>query len=158
MRFLGVGLIGFGCTGSNLSGSWDGSVVCGDEQDYTIEAAINPSDESFVYKGGMLFQYIETLFISGDEVGFTVNFLYDFTVTQPIREGAQDVYFNVTWNEVGCELDYPESEDERGTDVCEQQGIDLSVLGEDIGDVVMRFDGSNRLTMDDNFCEGYIER
>ena len=59
---------------------------------------------------------------------------------------------------MGCERDYPEDEDETGKDVCEQEGIDLSILGEDVGNVIWRFDGGKRLTIDDSSCEGYVER
>ena len=148
------------CTpSSDLSGSYVGSAVCGDEdEEYNIELALNATQDDFIYSGGMLFQYKEVLFISGDEVDFTVNFLYDLTATQPVRTGAQDVYFDVTWEEVGCERDYPESEDERGVDICEQEGIDLSILGDSVGSVIWRFDGNKRLSIDDESCEGYVER
>ena len=148
------------CTpSSDLSGSYVGSAVCGEEdEEYNIELALNATKDDFVYSGGMLFQYEEVLFISGDEVGFTANFLYDLTATQPVRTGAQDVYFDVTWEEVGCERDYPEAEDERGVDVCEQEGIDLSILGDAVGSVIWRFDGNKRLSIDDESCEGYVER
>ena len=143
---------------TDLSGSYVGSAVCGDEEEYNVELALNATKDDFIYSGGMLFQYTEVLFITGDEVDFTANFLYDVVATQPVRSGAQDVYFEVTWEDVGCERDYPEAEDERGVDVCEQEGIDLSILGDAVGDVIWRFDGGNRLSIADESCEGFVER
>ena len=144
---------------SDLSGSYIGSAVCGEEDDeYNIELALNATETDFVYSGGLLFQYTEVLFVSGDEVDFTANFLYDISATQPVRAGAQDIYFDVTWEEVGCERDYPEAEDERGVDVCEQEGIDLSILGDAVGSVIWRFDGNKRLSISDESCEGFVER
>ncbi|MEC8379022.1 MAG: hypothetical protein VXZ96_01795 [Myxococcota bacterium] len=148
------------CTpSSDLSGSYIGSAVCGEEEEeYNIELALNATESSFVYSGGLLFQYTEVLFISGDEVDFTANFLYDISATQPVRNGAQDIYFDVTWEEVGCERDYPEAEDERGIDVCEEEGIDLSILGDTVGSVIWRYDGNKRLSIEDESCQGFVER
>ena len=162
MRFV-LALILFpllvvGCSPvSDLSGSYAGEVECGEDV-YDVELALNVTENNFVYSGGLLFQYTETLFMSGDEVELTANFLYDIQATQPVRAGAQDIYFNVTWEDIGCERAYPDENNEIGRDVCEQEGIDLSILGDEVGDVIWRFDGGKRLSIDDDSCEGSVER
>ena len=133
-----------------LDGVWSGDMVCGG-RDFASEMQIAETS-SFEYAGEMLLKYSQE---ETDGV-FYANFLYAFTVVQPLAAGAQNLLFNMQWTDLGCKTVLEDGEEELGG--CQAHGIDTTDLDSRIGDVPMRFDGRNRLSLDDGNCTGILRR
>jgi hypothetical protein len=140
-----------GCTEfDHLDGQWGGDMVCGG-RDFTSEMQVSQTS-SFEYAGEMLLKYTE----EESDGNFYANFLYSFTVVQPLAAGAQDLLFNMKWADLGCKTVSENGEETLGG--CQAHGIDTTDLESRIGDVPMRFDGRNRLSLDDGNCTGILRR
>ena len=145
--------IGSGCytmEKDNLAGTWTGEFQCSD-RDYTVQMLIKESNERYVYDGQVLMQYEES--ISSFET-FQAEFLYSFSLVQPLAAGAQDLIFEMTWDDIGCATIYGNGNNESGG--CSNHGIDTSDLKNNVGDVEMRFNGKSRLVIDDDYCIGAL--
>ena len=106
----------------------------------------------YVYNGQVIMQYEEA--ISSYET-FQAQFLYSFSVVQPMAAGAQDLIFEMTWDDIGCATILGNGDSNAGG--CSNHGIDTSDLNKDVGDVEMR--GSmefSRLVIDDDYCVGAL--
>ena len=144
-----------GCVGSekdNLAGDWIGEFQCSD-RDYTVEMRIKESGERYVYKGQVIMQYEEL--VSSFET-FQAQFLYSFSLVQPLAAGAQDLIFEMTWDDIGCSTIYGNGDVEGGG--CATHGIDTNDLHTEVGDIEMRFNGISRLVIDDDYCVGALYR
>ena len=74
---------------------------------------------------------------------------------QPQTSGGQDVYLDMTWDKVYCEVEYDDGREEEGG--CQNiGGLDTSSKGDKVGYVEMRYSGSDRLSIDDDNCEGTL--
>ena len=145
--------LGSGCLTTdkdNLGGTWNGEFQCSD-RDYTVQMLVKESNERYVYKGQVIMQYEEV--ISSFET-FQAQFLYSFSLVQPVAAGAQDLIFEMTWDDIGCATVLGNGDSEAGG--CSNHGIDTNDLNTDVGDVEMRFNGISRLVIDDDYCVGAL--
>jgi hypothetical protein len=144
--------LAMGCRDS-LEGTWEGDFEC-QGVDYDIEAVFNEG-ATFEYSGEMVFAYDEQTTFSGDDVVFSAQLEYDFSTEQTKILGGQDIYLDMTWTKLYCEIEYPDGEVVEGG--CKNVGgIDDSDKGEPVGMVPMRFSGYDRLTIDDDNCKGTL--
>jgi hypothetical protein len=134
----------------NLAGNWNGEFQCSD-RDYTVQMLIKENTERYVYKGQVIMQYEEL--ISSYET-FQAQFLYSFSLVQPIAAGAQDLIFEMTWDDIGCATVLGNGDSEPGG--CSNHGINTNDLKTNVGDVEMRFNGISRLVIDDDYCVGAL--
>ena len=156
-RFMlvSVSLLAVGCRDS-LEGTWEGDFEC-QGVDYEIAAVFNEG-AVFEYSGEMVFAYEEDKIFSGDDVLFRAQLEYDFSTEQTKVAGGQDIYLDMTWTKLYCEIEYPDGEIVEGG--CKNVGgIDDSDKGEPVGLVQMRYSGYDRLSIDDDNCSGtlYLE-
>jgi len=132
-----------------LEGEWTGDVTC-KEREYVLDAALIEG-QSYQYTGQLLFRYTKEV---ADGV-FYANILYDFQANQPYIAGAQDiVFYNVTWSDLGCKTIYDDGSELAGG--CQSNGLNTSDFEEEIGDITMKYNGIDRLVIDDNNCRGAI--
>ena len=134
----------------NLANHWEGEFQCSD-RDYTVTMLIKESNDRYVYNGQVIMQYEEA--ISSYET-FQAQFLYSFSLVQPMAAGAQDLIFEMTWDDIGCATILGNGDSNAGG--CSNHGIDTSDLNTDVGDVEMRFNGISRLVIDDDYCVGAL--
>ena len=87
---------------------------------------------------------------------FQANFLYSFDVVQPQGAGGQDVLFEMTWDDIGCQTIFGNGETESGG--CSEHGINTEEIDQSVGDVWMRFNGKHTLEVNDDHCVGYLDR
>ena len=152
--FIFAALFSSGCAEyDTLSGSWGGDLSCGNRP-YAVQMSIqHVGREHFVYTGKMLMSYEAEL--TNFET-FQANFLYSFDVVQPLAAGGQDVLFEMTWDDIGCQSIYGNGEIEAGG--CADHGINTDELYNSVGDIWMRFNGVGRLQVNDEHCVGDIFR
>ena len=62
----------------------------------------------------------------------------------------------MVWDDIGCQSIFGNGEVESGG--CAEQGINTDELENPVGDVSMRFNGVNRLQVNDDHCVGDIFR
>ena len=145
-------LMAVGCRDS-LEGSWAGDFEC-QGVDYDVSAVFNEG-ATFEYSGEMVFSYEQDAQFSGDDVLFRADLEYDFSTEQTKIAGGQDIYLDMTWTKLYCEIEYPDGEVVEGG--CKNVGgIDDSDKGEPVGVVPMRFSGYDRLSIDDDNCKGTL--
>ena len=145
-------LLMWGCGEKDtLSGKWTGDVRC-DDRDFAFSANLSEI-RPFEYDGQFLFEYSKDV----SDGTFFASLLYDVQAIQPKRSGAQEiVFYNVIWSDLGCKTEYDDGEELLGG--CQSNGLDTSDLEEDIGDLVMDFNGIDRLVIDDGNCQGAFYR
>ena len=142
-----------GCVRDSLEGDWEGDLVC-NGQEYEVTARFF-EDRTFEYSGQMLFEFDKNVVVGGNSGVFSAQLLYDFTMIQPETSGGQDVYLDMTWDKVYCEVEYEDGSEEDGG--CRDiGGLDTSAKGDKVGYVEMRYSGSDRLSIDDDNCEGTL--
>ena len=105
-----------------------------------------------MYEGEMLFRYSREV---TDGI-FYANLLYDFEVTQLYKTGNQDLFFDMEWSDLGCKTVFEDGTEELGG--CVANGLNTDDFDSDIGDVPIRFDGGDRLIIDDGNCQGILYR
>jgi len=153
MRVLLVPLLLTGCIRDSLEGDWEGELLC-NEIDYEVTARFF-EDRMFEYSGQMLFEYEQDVVVSGSTAVFSAQLLYDFTTVQTASSGGQDIFLDMTWDKVYCEVEYADGTDEEGG--CQNiGGMDTSTKGDKVGYVEMRYSGSDRLSIEDDNCEGSL--
>jgi len=142
----------FACSDRDtLKGEWSGDVECKDNE-YVLDIALE-EPTPYQYSGQFLFQYTREV----ADGTFYANLLYDAQATQPYVSGAQDiVFYNVNWSDLGCKTIYDDESELAGG--CQSNGLDTSDLETDIGDIMMAFNGIDRLVIDDGNCRGAIYR
>jgi len=133
-----------------LAGSWDGEWLCG-ELLYDVESVIS-EQEKYEYDGQMLFSFDRE--VSGGT--FYATLLYEFDVTQMHATGNQELFFAMEWVDVGCKTILDDNSEIAGG--CQSNGLNTEDLKSDVGDVPIRFDGSDRLIIDDGNCQGILYR
>ena len=133
-----------------LAGSWDGEWKC-DSQEFDVEAVISEV-ETYEYTGEMLFRYSKSV----TDGTFYANLLYSFEVTQLLVAGNQDLFFDMEWSDLGCKTIFDDGTEEKGG--CVANGLNTDDYESDIGDVPIRFDGVDRLIIDDDNCQGILYR
>ena len=142
-----------GCARDTLEGDWAGELVCNGIT-YDVEAVF-VEDSSFEYSGQMLFSYDRSVEIGGDPATFTAELLYEFSTHQTLRSGGQDIFLDMMWTKLYCEVEYQDGSTQEGG--CKNiGGIDDSDKGEEIGFVEMRYSGTDRLSIEDDNCEGTL--
>ena len=153
MRSIAFMVLLTGCVRDTIRGDWEGEMYC-NGQDYDVEARFQ-EDETFVYSGQMLFAYEEAVVVSGESATFEAILKYEFTTTQPARAGGQDIYLDMEWTKLFCSVKFEDGTTEDGG-CLNIGGIDDSDKGESVGFVEMRYSGTNRLSIDDDNCEGSL--
>ena len=153
MRLLLVSMLMMGCVRDSLEGDWEGELVCNDET-YDVTSRFF-EDRTFEYSGQMLFEFEKDVVVNGASGVFRGQLLYEFTTVQTETSGGQDIFLDMTWDKVFCVTEYDEGgEDEGG---CKNiGGMDLSTKGDKVGYVEMRYSGSDRLSIEDDNCEGTL--
>jgi hypothetical protein len=153
MRILFVSLILIGCRPNvydTLEGDWNGELFC-NGVDYDVTARFF-EDRLFEYSGQMRFDFEKDVVVSGNSGVFKAQLLYEFTTVQTASSGGQDVFLDMTWDKLYCEVEYEDSTEEGG---CQNiGGIDTTTKGDKIGYVEMRYSGNDKLSIDDDNCEG----
>lgn len=142
-----------GCARDTMSGDWEGELYC-NGQEYDVEARFN-EESSFSYSGDMLFSYQEPVVVNGQDATFEAILKYEFTTQQTARAGGQDIYLDMVWEKLFCSVIFEDGTTEDGGCV-NVGGIDDSDKGEDIGYVEMRYSGTDRLSIEDDNCEGTL--
>ncbi len=141
-----------GCR-DTLEGTWEGDLEC-QGTEYEVEAEFT-EDSRFDYSGDMVFSFERDATFSGESVVFKADLQYDFTTSQTSITGGQDIYLDMVWTKLYCEIEYPDGEVVEGG--CKNVGgIDDSDKGEAVGMVEMRYSGSDRISIDDDNCEGTL--
>ena len=144
-----------GCRGGDsLAGDWSGDLTCNDIE-YEVEARFF-EDSRQEYSGQMLFEFSQDVRVGGRNGVFTAQLRYDFTTTQPYSEGGQDIFLDMTWTKVYCEVDYDGDVEEGGC--VNIGGMNLDEIDERVGYVEMRYSGTDRLTVDDDNCNGVLKQ
>lgn len=142
-----------GCARDTLNGDWEGELYC-NGQDYNVEARFQ-EDVAFSYSGQMLFSYDKSVVVSGEDATFEAVLKYEFTTHQTARSGGQDIFLEMEWTKLFCSVSFADGTEEDGG-CLNIGGINDSDKGEDIGYVEMRYSGTDRLTIDDDNCEGTL--
>ena len=150
MNFLLL-LAFWGCAERDtLAGNWEGEWTCA-SKDFNVEAVISEL-ETYVYEGEILFRYSKPV----DDGTFYANILYSFEVTQLLAAGNQDLFFDMSWTDLGCKTIFDDGTEQKGG--CVANGLNTDDYQSDIGDVPIRFDGVERLIIDDGNCQGILYR
>ena len=151
MRWLSfIALLACSSNRDTLTGSWNGEWECGD-LDYNVDSVISET-QKYEYEGEMLFRYTREV----ADGTFYANLLYNLAVTQLYASGNQELYFDMEWADLGCKTIFDDDTEEVGG--CVANGLNTDDLDEDIGDVPVRFDGGDRLIIDDGNCQGILYR
>jgi len=149
---LFVAVLSMGCR-DTLEGNWDGEFTCVDRE-YDVTAKFVEGGR-FEFDGDMIFSYDEATTFSGEPVLFHADLKYDFTTEQTAIAGGQDIFLDMVWTSLYCEIEYPDGEVVEGG--CKNVGgIDDADKGEPVGMVQMRYSGSDRISVDDDNCEGTL--
>ena len=144
-------LVGLTGCGASLEGVWEGDLECAG-RDYTVEAEFIEGPR-FEYSGDMIFEYTDDRVINGQDAEFYAQFKYEFDAIQTAVSGAQDIFLEMTWTNLYCEIRWDGGDDEAGG--CQNiGGIDSSDKDESAGYVEMRFSGIDRLSVSDDNCDG----
>ena len=145
-------LLSIGCgPRDTLEGDWSGEVRC-DGNDFAFESYLNEI-RPFEYDGQFLFRYQKDV-SSGT---FYANLVYDVQAIQPLRAGAQEIsFYNVIWSKLGCKTEYDDGTEQEGG--CQSNGLNTEDYETDIGDLIMDFNGIDRLVIDDGNCQGAFYR
>ena len=152
MHILILSIFFVGCR-DTLEGSWEGEFECHGTE-YEVEAQFTETSR-YDYTGDMVFSYEEDATFSGEAVLFRADLQYDFTTSQTKVVGGQDIYLDMVWTKLYCEIEYPDGEIVEGG--CKNVGeIDDSDKGEAVGMVEMRYSGSDRISIDDDNCDGTL--
>ena len=145
-------LLMVGCR-DTLEGNWVGDFECQD-RDYEVEAQF-AENARYEFTGDMIFSYDEATTFSGDSVLFRADIKYDFSTEQTAIAGGQNIFLDMVWTGLYCEVEYTDGEVVEGG--CKNVGgIDDSDKGEAVGMVEMRYSGSDRITIDDDNCSGAL--
>lgn len=153
MRSIAFIVLLTGCARDSIVGNWDGELIC-NGQEYDVEARFEETS-AFDYEGEMLFSYEKDVVISGSNATFLAELLYEFTTHQTARTGGQDIYLDMTWTKLFCEVELEDGSSEEGG-CLNVGGIDDDAKGEAIGYIEMRYSGSDRISIDDDNCEGSL--
>ena len=142
-----------GCVRDTMVGDWEGELVC-NGQAYEVTARFQETTP-FNYEGQMLFTYDEPARFNGEDITFRAELLYEFTTHQTARAGGQDIYLDMMWTKLYCEFETADGTVQEGG-CANIGGIDDANKGEELGYVEMRYSGSDRLSIDDDNCEGTL--
>ena len=154
MRHILIPLLLTGCVRDSMVGDWEGELVCNNIE-YDVTARFF-EDRRFEYSGQMLFQYEEDVVVAGENAVFSAQLLYEFTTEQTEPSGGQDIYLDMIWTKLYCDVDYENGDSESGG--CQNiGGIDDEAKGEKVGYVEWRYSGSDRLSIEDDNCDGTLE-
>ncbi len=146
-------LLMMGCR-DTLEGNWAGDFECQD-RDYEVQAQFVETDR-FEFNGDMIFAYDEAATFSGEPVVFRAELKYDFTTEQTAIAGGQNIYLDMVWTSLYCEIEYPDGEVVEGG--CKNVGgIDDADKGEPVGMVEMRYSGSDWISIEDDNCTGTLD-
>ena len=154
MRSIAFMILLTGCARDTMVGKWDGELIC-NGREYDVEARFEETS-AFDYEGEMIFSYEEEVVVSGSDATFLAELLYEFTTHQTVRAGGQDIFLDMTWTKLFCEVEFEDGSAEEGG-CLNVGGIDTSDKGESIGYVEMRYSGSDRITVEDDNCEGSLD-
>lgn len=142
----------FACRDS-LEGTWTGDLEC-NGRDYSVEAQMVET-KRFDYDGQMIFAYDELVTVNNASAIFSAQLQYDFTTSQTAIAGGQDIYLDMMWTKLYCEVEYANGTVEEGG--CKNiGGIDDSDKGRSIGYVQWRYSGTDKLSIDDSNCSGAL--
>ena len=152
--FLMIAMAGsMGCR-DTLEGTWTGEFECND-QNYDVTAQF-VEDGRFMFDGQMIFSYDEPTTFGGESILFHADLKYDFTTEQTAIAGGQNIYLDMMWTSLYCEIEYADGTVEEGG--CKNVGgIDDSDKGEPVGMVKMRYSGSDWMEIDDDNCKGTLD-
>lgn len=158
MKYIQLGVFSLttltvGCARDTMVGDWEGQLLC-NGQEYDVVARFGETS-SFEYEGEMLFSFDKPVSLSAGDGVFTAELLYDFTTHQTARSGGQDIFLDMVWTKLYCQVAYDNGDVQEGGCV-NIGGIDDSSKGDKIGYVEMRYSGSDRLSIDDDNCEGTL--
>ena len=146
-------LLMMGCR-DTLQGTWTGEFDCQDRTYDVIAQFVE--DGRFEFDGEMLFSYDEQTTFGGESVVFHADLKYDFKTEQTAIVGDQNIYLDMVWTSLYCEIEYPDGEVVEGG--CKNVGgIDDSDKGEPVGMVEMRYSGSDWMAIDDDNCKGELD-
>lgn len=148
-----VSVLMTGCVRDTLEGDWEGELLC-NGANYDVEARFF-EDRTFEYSGQMLFAYESDVVVNGSTGVFNAQLLYEFTTVQTATSGGQDIFLDMTWDKVYCEVEYDDGSSEEGG--CQEVGgLDTSTKGDKVGYVEMRYSGNDKLSIDDDNCTGSL--